>query len=157
MINVARMAILALGSLALCSASDIKVRLLNGKTGAPMPDQPVVAWINLGMSAPKSTQHMFEAHTDSGGVATVHLPEDQAIQTITAAEAAYYGLIPCVRRDWEENKFLYQEVLTSGAVGVNTCDPKGPLKRTITASPGEIVVFARKPNWWEAFWMRGQR
>jgi len=144
-------AILALSSVALCSASQITARLLNGKTDLPMPNKQVVAWINI-----KPTPRTFEGRTDREGVALIHLPEDQSIDTITVSEATYHQLISCTHWDWQDNQFPFKTVLESGVVAVNTCDPKGKLKPSPTAKPAEIVIFAREPNWWEAFWMRGQ-
>jgi hypothetical protein len=145
-----RITALALCGVVLCSAADLTVRLLDGRTGAAMPDKPVVVWINL------SPPRMFEGRTGPDGVALVHVPEDQPFRTVTVAESSYYGVIPCVHRSWRENEFQYEDVLGSGVIAVNACDPKGRLKPTLTTRPREVVIFARKPNWWEAFWMRGQ-
>jgi hypothetical protein len=154
MMSATRTVLLAFWSVGFCcSASDITVRLLDGKSGTPLAGRRVITWINL-----KPAPHMVEALTASDGAASVHVPEDQPPPTITVAtdDHQYPWVVDCVRRSWRENEFSYPGVLASGALSINACEPKGGLKPRLTASPGEVVIFASKPSKWRAFWMNGQ-
>lgn len=160
-----------LGAVA-ANAQDIRVRVINGKNGKPVPDECMNIWIGGRRGA------YLLALTDKTGNVSVHLQGGTATtdpMPPTACNGMGVGttgpvsvpkgadaitLLPNRRVICEErHKFLPGEVVdpdkilnsysisgivSSGISGSNTC---GEIR--IRANPGELVYFVRPPTFWE--------
>ncbi len=122
-----------------CFAEDIRVRLINSSSGQPMPGQPI--WAFLG----RDERSLLEGTTDSEGVAIFHLPAP-VVDWINVRDASH-TIWHC--SPYWKCTFRTSEIRERGVVAMNTCGKHGKLTGTVTASPGEVVLFARPLRWYE--------
>jgi hypothetical protein len=139
--------LLALFSPQLGTAQQITVKLLDGRSGRTLKNQIVdicLAEKTFGM--PTQT-----VRTNTEGIAFVPIPAQQTFFVIAGE-----SLVDCRMRvrygkaamddanSYKEEVYRFADVLAHGAVGANKCG-----KATAQPLPGQLVLFARPPHWWE--------
>jgi len=136
------LAVLVAGGLigAVSQAADVTVRAINGKTGHPLVGYPIEVYAKDRVLYPHEHIHLLaKADAGSDGTAAFHLD-----QPLPEALYIYIGkagrTIGCTRNAL----FSIDEVLRSGVVGNNRCDPEDKIKLRFPAKAGEVVLFARK-------------
>jgi hypothetical protein len=140
--RIARILLFCLLAATTCVAREIKLRLLNGETGAPIAGKEIDLWIAQEWPPTGSwVNSRLKAKTGPDGVAVFDLD--------TPMPKALFFVMPLFRVACSSPKFSAVEVLRSGVVASNTCDPKGKLKGKISAGPGEAVIFERPYKFWE--------
>ncbi len=120
---------------------EVKLRLVNGKTGGPIPDWEVV--LRLRHDPPLNGEPpitLMRAKTSADGVAEFRLSEPLPKTLAFGA----WDLIACSHGPPHPTN----DVLEHGVVAENLCDKKGRLKGKIVAKPGEVVIFAAPYPWW---------
>ena len=125
-----------------CIARDVKLRLLNGETGAPITGKQVE--LSFADKAPPQGTWLgptLRAKTGPDGVAVFHTPD-------SLPNVLFFN-VPLFRVACSSPIFSTVAVLESGVIADNTCDPKGKLKGKISVSSGEAVVFERPYKFWE--------
>jgi hypothetical protein len=139
---IARILLFCLLAATTCVARDIKLRLLNGETGAPIAGKQVK--LSFADKAPPQgswTGPTLKAKTGPDGVATFHVPNK-------LPKVLFFN-VPLSRVACSSPTFYTDAVLESGVVAKNTCDPKGRLKGKVSVGPGEAVIFERPYKFWE--------
>lgn len=132
-----------------CWGQQVTVRVINGKSGKPMRGQGVFANSrdarlypdivgNLGPWLTKTDQG--PATTDKNGIVRFSVPPPEPEQ-LSVDVGVPSEVVPCQNRP---SDFDTKEVLKSGVVAGNTCDPSGKVRAKFHPTPGEIVVFVRK-------------
>lgn len=111
-------------------AENVAVRVLNGNDLRPMKGHRIwLYWREAANSTP------LERTTDDQGIARFVLPE-RPIQGISIIDTQ--GVHGCSRPG-----FLLSDVIKSGVVPDNLCDPKHKLIERVLPKPGEAVVFVK--------------
>jgi len=123
----------------------IKLRLLDGRTGAPIPNKEVTLALGYDPPSPRGkTQEIARATTAADGVATFALsdplPGNLGLRI--------YDLRDCVSASTFNLPIMAEEVIRQGVVLENTCDKSAKLKGKIVAKPGELVIFMEPISWW---------
>lgn len=141
--------------LAVCSACsalqardyEVSVRLLNGKTGQPIPNAMVGLSLIYEPPGPRgpATELMGPKKTSADGVATFRISDPLPKALAGGYLGGFRDLFACSN----DPPPATEEVLQHGSVEKNLCDKKGKLKGKIVAKPGEMVVFGVPPSWWE--------
>lgn len=125
-----------------CVARDIKLRLLNGKTGAPIAEKQVeLSFADKYPPQGSWSGPSLKAKTGRDGVATFRVPDK-------LPKVLFFN-VPLSKVACSSPTFCTDAVLESGVVAKNTCDPKGRLKGKVSAGPGEAVIFERPYKFWE--------
>jgi hypothetical protein len=133
-------AVLLLAANVHISAKDesITIRVINGKTGKPIPHARLIVFQGRSSEDVRLQKNVVDAETDGNGVASVVVPP-----SLTRIQ---------VWVDWNHlcqkspnlNSYGVIDIQTNGANTPNDC---GAIKRE--AVPGELVVFARPQSFWE--------
>ena len=134
----------ALSSLqgALCSATEIKVRLIDVVTGQAVRDAPV--WLYL--ADEKLFGEPMKGKTGPDGQVAFTLPVPLPVRVVVIGDVS--GSL----RQCSSGIFDVQELLDQGIVGnkrEQKCNHIQSGKTTAMAPPGEVIVFVRALNWWE--------
>jgi len=121
---------------------EVKLRLLNGKTGQPIANREVHLWLIYQPPGPRGLEtELMRGRTSADGVANFWisepLPKDFAFGGDSDLLTCSSG--PPIPAD---------KLLQHGVVAKNLCDKKGKLKGKIVAKPGEAVAFAVPKSWW---------
>lgn len=147
----------------LCSSSacaqEIRIRLLNGRNGHPMSDCLNV-WTAPGQRNPTIVR------TGKDGVAVIRTGNADRNTVVapckyvpTSASVEHLGAIgiwldldvDCraktdVGSSPSKTKFYaLEDIIKTGVASSNTCG-----KFIMNPSPGELVIYGRRPHWWEA-------
>jgi hypothetical protein len=129
------------------AAHEIKVLLLHGKSGKPLPGKEIVLY-GYGKAPSEGGQLLIElrAQTGSDGMAVFRLkdplPRVLLIDSWQVKGACELAL------------FDTQEVLSSGVVNEDKCLPRGKLKGKISPEPGRVVIFGLPHTWWDGLLFR---
>ncbi len=115
----------------------ITIQLLNSRNGRPILTQDVQVVIDHDL------KHIYYAHTDQNGVATVEVPTG-AMQVSVFAQQGGWGLNRCDSRETPMPQYFLEQIRLNGLAAPNYCN-----HRTATAVPGELVVFFRSQTFWE--------
>lgn len=121
------------------------VKLVDGRTGRTLKNQIVAIWLaEKAIGVPNQT-----VLTNNEGIAVFPVPVQQ-----TSFVIAGESLVDCrmhIRhgrvdeaKTYKEEVHVFADVLAHGAVGADTCG-----KATAQPIPGQLVLFARPPHWWE--------
>lgn len=132
--------LLAPGQIAHHQGPTIRVFLINGKSGKPMPGWRIDL-VHFGGGPWDS------AITDAGGMVTFRLPSPPPPRVllngwvnVPAGKGVRYEFGPCA-----DFSFCTRDVLAHGAVSDNYCrKPSQRAKLNFHASPGVIYLFGRK-------------
>jgi hypothetical protein len=131
------------------SAQEISVRLLNAKSGKPLPKVALTMFsyngdvkFERGKSFPKWKTP--DETTDSQGRAVFHLPEarPEHINFLVGEPWNFWGC--CCRQPLSP-----ESVLRSGEIAQYDEHTCGRLTRHATAQPGEVIIFERKMTFWD--------
>jgi len=129
--------------------ADVTVKAVDGRTGRPLAGY-VIRLDGIDAMYPEANTHpLATATTGSDGTATLHLDEPLPKALFIVLWKAHFPrsvMIDCARPE-----FSTDEVLRSGVVGRNACDPAHRINHTFSAGPGQVVVFARKKGFLESF------
>ncbi len=122
---------------------EVSLRLLNGRTGEPIPNVRVDVYLIYEPPGPRGlgTELVGPVKTSANGVAKFRISEPLPKALSLGGD---HGLLPCSAGRIPTT----EEVLKHGVVEENLCDKKGKLKGKIVAKPGEVVGFAVPPSWW---------
>jgi len=130
-------------------AVEITVRAINGKTGQPLV-RYLIRLDGVDAMYPEANVHRLAiARTGREGTALFKLQQPLPTALFIETEEAHFrrsGMVSCGRP-----QFSTEEVLRSGVVGHNGCDPQHRVRQRFSARPGEVVVFSRKKTFWESF------
>lgn len=119
-------------------ASQMRLQLLNGRTGKPVAQQRVV--LMAGDGVPKhALTHWSVATTDGEGY--VSLPEQVPVPQLVVVFAE--GFRSCAKDG--SNRFAVQKIAAGGLVSDNACKPR----ITLYPQPGTLVYFVRPETWLE--------
>ena len=155
---------LLLTSLLLCGqtapggapARRVTVRMINGTTGAPLLYYPLT--VSFRFATPGDRPHFDFGKTGAEGEDFFPVPERaQTIQVEGLGDTYSYRLMDCWSGRHRRPSLALPQVLATGVVLENICNPSGKVRAQFQAKPGELILFARKPNPWERFWLSGQR
>jgi len=125
---------------------EVRVRLLNGKTGEPFPNIDVDLWLSYTPPGPRGLSNdILVGRTGADGVATFRISEPLPKELSWSVIGGERRLRSCTVHGSAEPP---EEVLQHGVVDENLCDKKGKLKGKIVAKPGEWVGFAVPLRWW---------
>jgi hypothetical protein len=130
---------------------EVRVHLIDARTGRPIPKKPVRIWIMDAPNRPFRPDYL-EEKTDSTGVATFDvsdpLPEYVAIHI---GMGGYWE--ECSSRG-QTSLYAVREILDSGISRKGGCSPPGLPKKDLTLlpKPGEVYLIAAHLNLWE--WIR---
>jgi hypothetical protein len=123
---------------------EVSERVLNGKTGHPIPDIRVELTLIYEHPGPRgSTTEIMVGKTSRDGVATFRI-SDPLPKRLAIGGGDAQDLLPCSHT----GALLTCEVLNHGVVAKNLCDKKGRLKGKFVARPGEVIDFVIPASWW---------
>ena len=115
----------------------IHIRILDGKTGAPVPNLELSIYTGRGGGKPLPITNDGDAYKlDASGLATLQFGEMTSRTPEQTHFTACQTAVPF---------FEVQEIETKGIASQNNCSKK-PL--AISAAPGELILFVRKTPWW---------
>ena len=115
----------------------IHIRILDGKTGAPIPDLELSIYTGRGGGKPPPITNDGDAYKlDTANVTNLQFGEMTSRTPEHTHFTSCQTAIPF---------FEVQEIETRGSASQNNCSKK-PL--AITAAPGELILFVRKTPWW---------
>jgi hypothetical protein len=141
----------------------IKIKLVNGRNGQPMAASHVNVWVGT------ERKEAIVIPTDGNGVASLQLtvntaevnipkPSNGQGSVVVANPVVKYadslqinvGYVLCQPHIGDYSWLKTMDVTTSrvlqeGITMANTCG-----KPTAAAKPGEVIIFVRPLNWWEA-------
>jgi hypothetical protein len=139
--------VLLLAGLSLATGQDIKVRLVNAKSGKPLSKVTVSmqAWIGtFDIHKPDPKQIVVEATatTNGEGVAVFHItqPAPEHIGFLLQPPMDFYGC-------W--GQIFSPEIVLRGGVADYNQSKCGRLRKPISAEPGDVVIVERKLTAWE--------
>lgn len=118
------------------SPAYFRVHLVDGRNGAPLQGAHLTLWYDEETSAGALLT------TDVRGTATMPAPLGTPVRVLVSLT----GLIDC-RKGADGNLpqgFNLQDIAAHGLSAENRCGPVGSHAR-----PGELVLFARPPRWYE--------
>ena len=131
------------------SGLDITVRLINARSGKPLREVPVTmfSWNGPATYSPDNIpKSELAAHTatDAEGRAVFHSaqPIPQHIGFSVGTPLDFAGC-------WRLQDSSPETVLHSGVVAAYNEARCGRLKQQVSAKPGEVVIFEKKPTLWE--------
>jgi hypothetical protein len=119
----------------------VHVRVVNGKK-----DGPFKTWLNVYKVVDGKTQNWKELSTDSSGVIAVEMDLNDLLL-----------VIPGNSYDYRKEKsgspsplsfgptYSVKKIMTDGITETNNCG-----KVSVSAKPGELVIFERPLTFWEA-------
>ena len=125
------------------AAQQVTVKLVDGRNGHALKQQTIGVWLgDRGQGNPDVT-----ANTDSNGTAVFPVPREQQ-----SFEIAGFGLVDCrpvvvsdkSTGEYKQDVYRFADVLHHGVVAENKCG-----KAAMPALPGQLILFARPPHWWE--------
>lgn len=137
--QIAAALFLILGFVHVANATDLKIVLLDSKTGNPMHSKLICVVFPVNDPIVVSQARMC-SRTDSTGTATFRLP-DTDTQTVKV-DLASNNLEPCFR----SQAYSLAEALKDGLVAKNTCAED----TTSTRDPGELVLYGHQKSVKEA-------
>ena len=128
-----------------CRAEDIRIRVIDVKTGQPVGGKRIR--VDSANGNPERRRGPV-LRTGHDGVAGYHLepPLPQSLFVVLDM-GGYTSWAPCSHLD-----FLVSRVLQAGVVAEmfpNFCGDGKDRQRDYTATPGEIVVFTQRYSWWK--------
>jgi hypothetical protein len=130
---------LLLGFVQVANATDLKVVLLDSKTGQPMHSKLICVFFlvsdPIAVNQPRVCQR-----TDSTGTATFRLPDTDTQKV--KVELATNNLAPC----YKAQAFPLADALKDGFVAKNMCADE----TTTTKDPGELVLYGHQKSLKEA-------
>jgi hypothetical protein len=160
-------------------AADVTVRLINGKTGAPLGNALVILTEVSGSALPSDGAQPSEPNrsrsararaAETGRMKAVAMPrrwmertdaEGRVTFHITSAPPTLL-VMPYLHRDGRDfvcnlcqrrGLYVLAETMTILRLGVvspdDWCDPKGRLRGRFTPKPGEWTVFVTPLTWWQ--------
>jgi len=124
---------------------ELKVHVLNGRTGEPFANRQVTLIPGYEPGVRRGLpQGIVSATTSSDGIASFAfsdpVPGKFGLTVIDLRE--------CLSASAYRLPIQTEEVLRNGVVEENTCDKRGRLKGKVVAKPGELVVFMEPISWW---------
>jgi hypothetical protein len=126
---------------------EVTVRAIDGKTGHPLVGYRIqLDWVD-GIYPNPGLHPLAEAKTGPDGTVIFHL-DDPPPETLFIEIGHPGATVGCTRL---RRGLSTDEVLRSGVVGDNICDPRHKIKQKFSAKPGEVVIFARKKGFWDSF------
>ncbi len=126
---------------------EVSCRLLNGKTGKPIPNALAMLSLVFDPPGPRGlgTEFVGWQKTNAEGVAKFTISDPLPRRLAIGFGGDPHDLLSCSQGP---PPLPTSEVLESGFVTKNLCDKKGRLKDKVEAKPGEVVGFAEPPSWW---------
>jgi hypothetical protein len=130
----------------LCCGQNLTIATLDGQSGKPLKHITVFLYasdLDLYPTA-KGIQLLGRAETSADGSVQLSLPSPVPKMLLVSPEWDFRWITSCEK---PQTKTLYDTdiVLKSGVLADNSnCGPKGQLTAKLTATPGRIVLFARK-------------
>jgi len=143
----AALAILVLtGVLAVSAgAQEIRIRVLDGRNGSPVPKEEVQIWLDRKSVSP------IVLRLDRDATARIRVNPDVTpalrVQSTSYIDCRPLRDITVDRTSPSWLPYSLANVLKSGLVLPNKCG-----KVTAKAEPGELVLFVRPWHWWERMW-----
>jgi hypothetical protein len=118
-------------------AQDLRVRILDGRSGHPISNEQPQVWIG------HENGSAIQLQTNQDGIADVHLRKTADADYIRIEANHYYD---CRRfqKDAARPSYSVKEIIASGVVGEDTCG-----KLQIEPKRGEVILFVRPLHWWE--------
>lgn len=152
---------LALGSGFLLFAQDLRIHVVNGKNGRPVPEEclnvSIGGWHGGNLIVPTGHDGVLVLHIKDGKIAADSVaPGTCNGMALTGPRSIPKGAeslaflpnwqILCEDRgDRLVPSYSIQMILNSGVTTTNTCG-----KVRMKANPGELVLFVKPPTFWEA-------
>lgn len=128
-----------LGLVHVANATDLKVVLLDSKTGQPMHSKLICVFFPVNDPIAVNQARTCQ-RTDNTGTATFRLPDTDP-QTVKV-ELATNNLAPC----YKAQAFPLADTLKDGVVAKNMCADE----TTTTKDPGELVLYGHQKSLKEA-------
>jgi hypothetical protein len=121
-------------------AHSISVLVVNGRTAKPIAGKYILIYTVRAHPDPTTgyPYRQTELRTDSEGKAVFGF-DNPELRIFVIPE--FKGSRAC-----SAEKFDPREVLRSGVVASNRCDPSGKVRASFTPKPGQLVVFDRLPR-----------
>lgn len=116
---------------------DVRIRVLDGRSGHPISDEHVQVWFNS-IKGPA-----LDLPTDKDGYAALSL--SQGVESLFIFTDFYYDCRP-FRKNVSKPSYAVAEILKTGVVAENVCG-----KFTTEPKRGELTFFVRPLHWWESF------
>jgi len=133
--QIAAALFLLIGSVQVAKATDLKVVLLDSKTGHPMHDK-LICVVFPSTEPIVVSQARMCSRTDGTGTAAFRLPDTDP-QTVKV-ELASNNLEPC----FKSQAYSLADALKDGLVATNTCADE----TTSTRDPGELVLYGHQKS-----------
>lgn len=131
-----------------CSAQDVKVRLLDSRNGHPLANETLSVQFHVPQVA---DLRVFEAKTGGDGTTTLHLPQPTPQQfSVFVVNSKFY---PCSALSPINTHQAISEGLVSRCCKpIQQCRCKfGKQVLRLQSRPGELVLLARPMPWLERF------
>jgi hypothetical protein len=116
---------------------DVRIRVLDGRSGHPISDEHVQVWFN---SIKGSS---LDLPTDKDGYAALSL--SQGVESLFIFTDHYYDCRP-FRKNAPKPSYAVAEIRKTGVVVENDCS-----KFTTEPKRDELTLFVRPLHWWESF------
>lgn len=140
----------------LAQTATIHIRVLDGRTGKNLSGMNL-AFVDYYSDRDESTQADLSGRvtvkTSAVGDSYIATPNARGVLVFNGLGNGVWT--PCTRQKLYDNhtrtygsEHLYpvSTILASGLVASNNCS-----RRTLTAKPGELIIFVRPASWWEKF------
>jgi hypothetical protein len=126
-----------------CWSQEVTVRVVNGKSGKPMKGRGVDLSAQDARLYPRAGGNLGpfkEGNTGRDGTVRLSVPPPRPSSLFVGvgvpSEVIYCGSTP--------PSFPLEEVMKSGVISENSCDPSGKIRARFKPEPGEILIFMRK-------------
>ena len=134
------MMLVMLGLMAFCSKaeSDLRVHLIDARSGSPLANEPVRLWPH-DTAQQRNTPGYVQQMTDANGVATFHLKDPVS---------PYLYIHIGMGSPWEEcfpdsqNGFVTQQILDTGVSKESACWKLSSVAEKFHPTPGDVYIFA---------------
>lgn len=133
------LAVVLVGAPTSLAGRDIRVKLIEGRSGKPMNQQLVELYLGDPASGPAPT---IKARTGSDGVARFTVADSTTTVWIYVDNGR---ILPCARQE----PLSVDRILNEGIAEENRCPHRGKAANFPRASPGEVIVFVRNRTFWE--------
>jgi len=127
---------------ALGSEGEIRVRVIDSKSGQPQPRQAVEVAVYAGGILPDKRTAKFYVETDDSGAATFRFP--------LPADAVFW-LIISDGTGCSNEVFEASQILRVGVVAGNHCWNRSPKLDALKESPGNVILFRQVEPFLERF------
>jgi hypothetical protein len=136
-----------------CYGQNVTIATVDGKSGRAL--EHITVALSIFDQEPEAVHAAFpstvvgQKETSADGTVQFSLPPHVPRMLIVYPSWGLYKIVGCETR--RTDRFFDAElVLKTGIIFNNSgCDPKGKLTGKFPATPGKIILFARKATFWE--------